>query len=76
MTLYIYRVGWTYLVRNPIYRSKSIKILNYTRTPFGPVRPVGSCETSYNAQTGQTAWSNQSDWLLPILAVNICPHIL
>ena len=25
MTHYIYRVGWTYPARNPIYRSKSIK---------------------------------------------------
>ena len=46
MTLYIYRVGWTYPARNPVYRSKSIKISSCTRTLPGPVRPVGP--------TGQT----------------------
>ena len=40
MTLYIYRVGWTYPARNPITRSKSIKIPSCTRFPLGPVRPV------------------------------------
>ena len=49
--LYIYRVGKTYLARNPIYRSKSIKNSNCTRTPLRPVRPVGP--------TGQTGWSCQ-----------------
>ena len=40
MTLYIYRVGWTYPARNSIYRSKSIKIPSCTRTLLGPVKPV------------------------------------
>ena len=46
MTLYIYRVGWTYPARNPIYRSKSMNNPSCTRTPPVPVRPVGP--------TGQT----------------------
>ena len=60
MTLYIYRVGKTYPARNPVYRSKSIKNSNCTRTPR-PVRPPG--------HTGQTGLFR----LLPILVVNICP---
>ena len=54
VALYIYRVGWTYPTRNPVYRSKSIKILNCTRTPFGPVEPVWP--------TGQTGWSCQTGY--------------
>ena len=54
MTLYIYRVGWTYPARNPVYRSKSIKISTCTRTLSGPVRPVGPCRTGHSASTGQT----------------------
>ena len=76
MTLYIYRVGWTYPTINPVYRSKSIKISSCTRTLPGPVRPVGL--------TGQTSRplpdrpqcldrSYRSDRLVPILAVNIGP---
>ena len=41
MTLYIYRVGKTYPARNSVYRSKSIKNSNYSRTPPRPVRPTG-----------------------------------
>src|SRR6185312_7004984 len=52
VTLYIYRVGKTYPARNHVYRSKSIKNSNYTRTPPRPVRPVGP--------TGQTGWSCQT----------------
>ena len=52
VTLYIYRVGKTYPARNPVYRSKSIKNSNCTRTPPRPVRPVGP--------TGQTGWSCQT----------------
>ena len=51
VTLYIYRVGKTYPARNPVYRSKSIKNSNCTRTPPRSVRPVGP--------TGQTGWSCQ-----------------
>ena len=40
VTIYIYRVGRTYPARNPIYRSKSVKILFCTRTPHGLVRSV------------------------------------
>ena len=70
MTLYIYRVGNTYPARNPVYKSKSIKISSCTRTLPGPVRPVGPCRTGHNALTGQTARSYRSDRLVPILAVN------
>ena len=55
VTLYIYRVGWTYPARNPVYRSKSIKktlvVLGLyldRSVPAGqatvpqPVRPVGA----------------------------------
>ena len=49
MTLYIYRVGWTYPARNPVYRSKSMKNPSCTRTLRGPVRPIGP--------TGQTGRS-------------------
>ena len=48
-------------VRNPVYRSKSMKNPSCTRTLPGPVRP---CWTGYSALTGQT------DRLVPILAVN------
>ena len=68
MTLYIYRVGWTYPGRNPITRSKSIKIPSCTRNPLGPVRPVGCCRTDYGVwpvrplgRTGQTARAYRSD---------------
>ena len=40
VTLYIYRVGWTYPAKNPDYRSKFMKNPSCTRTPHGPVRPV------------------------------------
>ena len=48
VTLYIYRVRWTYPARNPIIRSKSIKISSCTRIPLGPVRPVGYYRTDYS----------------------------
>ena len=54
VTLYIYRVGWTYPTRNPIYRSKSMKISNCIRTLHGPVRPA--------RPTGQTGWSCQTSY--------------
>ena len=46
VALYIYRVGGTYPARNPVYISKSNKILICARTPHRLVRPVGP--------TGQT----------------------
>ena len=49
VTLYIYRVGKTYPARNLVYRYKSIKNSNCTRTPPRPVGP-----------TGQTSWSCQT----------------
>ena len=59
VTLYIYRVGKTYPTRNPVYRSKSIKNPNYSRTPPRPVRPVrprpvGLLPDQLQHQTGQT----------------------
>ena len=47
VALYIYRVEWTCPARNPITRSKSMKISSCTRTLLGPVRPVGSCRIGY-----------------------------
>ena len=49
VTLYIYRVGKTYPARNPVYRSKSIKNSNCTRTPPRLVRPVGHARPSTDA---------------------------
>ena len=75
MTLYIYRVGWTYPVKNSVYRSKSMKTPSCTWTLPGPVRPVGPCRRGHSASTGQNARSDRSDRLVPILAVNICSPI-
>ena len=72
VTLYIYRVRWTYPTRNLFYISKSTKISNCTRTPL---RPVGLLPDRLQHQTGQTAWSYRSDRLMPILAVNIYPPV-
>ena len=78
MTLYIYRVGWTYPARNPYYRSRSTKNPYLTRTPPRPVRPVGPCQTGHNASTGQTARSDRSDrwcqfWLSTVIPfLNLC----
>jgi hypothetical protein len=58
---YIYRVGRTYPAINPIYISKSIKILICTRTPHGP---VSSCRIGYSIQAGQTTWIDRSDQLI------------
>ena len=78
VTLYIYRVGKTYPARNPIYRYKSIKNSNYSRTPPRLVRPVGS--------TGQTGWApagsaTAPDWsdrlVIPVRPVDAnfgCQH--
>ena len=43
---------------------------NSTRTPLGPVRPVGLLPDRSQYQTGQTAWSDRSDRSRPILIVN------
>ena len=65
MTLYIYRVGWTYLARNPITRSKSIKIPSCIRIPLGPVDPTGQTgrllPDRLQRLTGQTARAYRSD---------------
>ena len=68
MTLYIYRVGWTYPARNPITRSKSIKIPSCTRIPLGLVRPVDPTGQTgrllpdrLQRLTGQTARAYRSD---------------
>ena len=50
---YIYRVEKTYSARNLVYRSKSIKNSNCSRTPPRPVEP-----------TGQTGWSCQTVYKL------------
>jgi len=68
VTLYIYRAGWTYPVRNLYYRSRSIKILIWLRLLLDrsdrsdpPVRPVGPCRTGHSAPTGQTAHGCRED---------------
>ena len=68
MTLYIYRVGWTYPARNPITRSKSIKTPSCTRIPLGPVRPIDPTGQTgrllpdrLQCLTGQTARAYRSD---------------
>ena len=76
VTLYIYRVGWTYPAKNLFYRSRSTKILivlglllDWSDKSDPPVRPVGLLPDRPQYQTGQTAWSDRSR---PILVVNIC----
>ena len=68
MTLYIYRVGWTYPTRNSITRAKSIKISICTRIPLGQVRPVEPTgqigrllPDRLQRLTGQTARAYRSD---------------
>ena len=77
VTLYIYRVGKTYPVRNPIYRSKSIKFPNCTRTPHGPVGPTGH---TGRLLPDRILRADQSDRLgapvrpvMPILAISTRP---
>ena len=41
VTLYIYRVRWTYPARNPVFRSKSMKKPSCTRTLLDRSVPVG-----------------------------------
>ena len=77
VALYIYRVGglvpqeillqdlnlWKTLVVLGLYLDRS------DRSDL-PVRPVGPCRTGHSASIGQTAQSDRSDRLVPILAVN------
>ena len=70
MTLYIYRVGWTYPAKNPIYRSKSIKIPSCTRTLLGPVRPTGQTGRSY--QTGYRRLDRSDRLGVPVRPVCSC----
>ena len=63
VTLYIYRVGKTYPVSNSIYRSKSIKNPNYSRTPPRPVRPVGPIGQTSRAPAGSATAPDRSDRL-------------
>ena len=58
VTLYIYRMGWTYPAKNPVYRSKSIKNPSCTRTLLGPVRPVGPCRTGHSARPVRPVGAN------------------
>jgi len=64
MTLYIYRVGWTYPAKIPFTNLnlwKSLVVLGLCLDQSDRSDPpVGSYQTSYSAKTGQTAWS---DWL-------------
>ena len=67
VTLYIYRVGWTYPARNPFYRSRSIKILIVFGFPVDrsdrsdpPVRLVGVAEPA--TRLGLVSSRDWSDW--------------
>ena len=68
MTLYLYRVGWAYLAKNSVYRSKSIKSLVVLGLCLDrsdpPVRPVGRARPATTSQTSQTAWDDRSDQLV------------
>ena len=61
VTLYIYRVGKTYPVRNHVYRSKSIKNSHYSRTPPRSVGPTGQ---TGRAPAGQATVPDRSDRLV------------
>ena len=63
VTLYIYRVGKTYPVRNLVYTSKSIRFPNCTRTPHGPVRPIGPTGQTGRAPAGSATAPDRSDRL-------------
>ena len=56
VSLYIYRVRWTYPARNSVYRSKSIKNPSCIRTLPGPVGPYRTGHSASTGQTGQTGW--------------------
>ena len=60
VTLYIYRVEWTYPARNLIYRYKSIKTLVvlglYLDRSDRSDLSVRPCRTGHSASTGQTGW--------------------
>ena len=76
VTLYIYRVEWTYLVKNPFYRSKSTKKPNSTRTPLGPVRPVGPTGQTGRAPAESATAPYRSDRLVRPLDANFgCQHM-
>ena len=69
LTLYIYRMGWTYPARNPFIdlnlQKKSLVVLGLCLEPIRPVTPTGktgrSCQTGYRNMTGQTASAYRSD---------------
>ena len=72
VTLYIYRVGKTYPARNHVYRSKSIRFPNCTRTPHGPVRPIGPTSETDRALAGSATAPDRSDRLVrPVRLVTI-----
>ena len=64
VTLYIYRVGKTYPVRNSIYISKSIKNPNYSRTPPRRVGPTGQ---TGQAPAGSATAPDRSDRLVRLV---------
>ena len=73
VTLYIYRVGKTYPVKNSIYRSKSIKNSNYSRIPPRPVGPTGQTD---RAPAGSATATDRSDRLVRPVNVNFgCQHM-
>ena len=75
VTLYIYRVGKTYPARNHVYRSKSIKNSNCTRTPHGPVRPTGQTGRAPARSATAPDWSYRLVGLVRPVDVNFgCQH--
>ena len=76
VTLYIYRVGKTYPARNLVYRSKSIKNPNNSRTPPRPVRSVGPTGQTGRAPAGSATAPDRSDRLVrPVDANFDCQHM-
>ena len=81
MTLYIYRVGWTYPARNPITDlnlQRVLVVLGFQVDRSDRSDLTGQtgrcCQTGYMVQTGQTAQKHRSDRSVrpvPILVVNI-----
>ena len=76
MTLYIYRVGWTYHARNPVYKSKFIKNPSCTRTLPVPVRPVGPTGQTGRSLPDRPQCLDRSDRSLRPVGANFgCQHM-
>ena len=77
VALYIYRVGGLVpqeILLQDLNLWKTLVVLGlYLDRSDRSDLPVGPCRTGHSASTGQTARSDRSDRLVPILAVDICP---